>query len=97
MPQFPELDRVAQHPSPRFTADELADLLGLDRRAVIRGIEGGDLPGTKVGGHYYAPRVAVYRYLTGAWPDRRAPRRVVVERVTRRLDAHRYLRAYRRA
>lgn len=96
MTQFPELATVASHPRSTFTPAELAALLDLTPEAVRDGIRAGDLPGRKVGGRFHIPRVAVYRYLTGEWPGRRPARRIVVERVTRRIDAHRYLRAYRR-
>lgn len=95
-PLFPELRDLAAQKSPAVSVPKFAALTGLTEEAVRDGIRDGDLPGRKVGGRFHIPRVAAYRYLCGEWPSRRPPRRIKVERVTRRIDAYRYLRAYRR-
>jgi excisionase family DNA binding protein len=49
-----------------FTADELAGLLGVDRKTVYDGASRGDIPCKRVGRRVLFPRVAIERWLEGA-------------------------------
>lgn len=49
-----------------FTADELAKMLGVDRKTVYDGASRGEIPCKRIGRRVLFPRVAIARWLEGA-------------------------------